>query len=147
MKLFKKIKKKFKKFLKKIMERRRNNEVDNIVDEDFDDYIDYYVEDYDDYEEEFKKDDKELSDEDIKIISYSLKRNLPTVKKQEKNNDICSICLLEKYKEVRTFVCSHSFCQDCVVGWYIKKIKSNEKPMCPICLREDYYIDDFFPNI
>lgn len=137
MKLLKKIKKKLKNFFQKI---RNRNVVNDVLQ---DDYINYYIEDdYDyDYEDELKKDDsdEELSDEDIKIITYSLKRDLCKYTEEE---EICSICLCKKYKEVRTFVCSHTFCQDCIIKWYIKRIKEKTTPFCPLCMKEDDYIED-----
>ncbi len=49
----------------------------------------------------------------------------------------CSICLNEKRAPTTTFVCSHTFCQPCIVNWYRDCIRRNIRPHCALCRKVD----------
>lgn len=56
---------------------------------------------------------------------------------EESKDDICSICNNIKQHKTNTFVCTHSFCQICIVKWY-QECKYKELPCtCPICRKID----------
>lgn len=56
---------------------------------------------------------------------------------KSKSIEKCIICLEKKRAETCTFVCSHSFCQPCIVEWYKNCVNKKLKPTCPTCRKED----------
>jgi len=53
------------------------------------------------------------------------------------NDDLCPICYCEKEAETRTFVCTHIFCQSCLVTWYKNCKAQGLQPVCPLCKKVD----------
>ncbi len=49
----------------------------------------------------------------------------------------CSICGCEKKEKTTTFVCSHSFCQNCLTKSYFLCVELQREPHCPICRKVD----------
>lgn len=50
----------------------------------------------------------------------------------------CSICLTNFRDPTKTFVCSHVFCQPCIVNWNFKCVKDKKQVSCPLCRTIDH---------
>jgi hypothetical protein len=56
---------------------------------------------------------------------------------EEKEEEDCPICGFKKEAETTTFVCRHSYCQNCLTKWYFSCVEKNINPHCPICRKHD----------
>jgi hypothetical protein len=56
---------------------------------------------------------------------------------EEKEEEDCSICGFKKQAETTTFVCDHSYCQNCLTKWYFLCVEKHIKPHCPMCRKHD----------
>jgi hypothetical protein len=59
---------------------------------------------------------------------------------EEYKDDIdekCPICSDNLKSPTPTFVCSHVFCQECIVTWYKNCVYNHKPTSCPICRKID----------
>ncbi len=59
------------------------------------------------------------------------------MEEEYKEIENCSICSGRKEAETKTFVCNHSFCQQCITSWYFLCVNQGRQPHCPMCRKVD----------
>lgn len=75
--------------------------------------------------DEAKAEDEHYSEDDEELLA------------EEEDDDLCPICSDIKMASTTTFVCEHSFCQRCIVGWYQNCVINGQQPSCPMCRKID----------
>ncbi len=56
---------------------------------------------------------------------------------EEKEEELCSICNDVFKHKTSTFVCSHNFCQTCIVQWNVECRRRGVPVTCPVCRKID----------
>lgn len=68
----------------------------------------------------------------------------------QKDVEICSICLENSGCAVVFLPCGHQFCQECIDSWFAKQLQDEKLTTCPLCRQhpnaaQPPVFDDFLP--